>query len=681
MSKAKGRQSSETYRGVRCLFAPVGNILLKSQDILSKTMLDTYNVCITPTSMPLTNLPARKLAFFGIASVLVGCSASSDAPGSDPYYDELGAKPFQGEGPMGKADGAGVPGPSVALDNGATAVWKVKNAWEDRNTAAAREAGMAWSADSGLNWDEKYVRWVASLKKIDGVSFGKTFELTTPWGKTLPSPKLECAEVAMFMRLAFAAWYKLPFYMTTIDENGTRIFFGHMGAVTANGRYKNLPNYGSRYRDYSGMSKEEYQANWPQDAKLRAAGMWAPEGRTAGDNMDYIFEGARAGGYFDEIFLNKRVGHLALHLLSFFGSVNLANSRNTYNLKPEALQQGDVLVKRYKKKGIGHVLLVKHVEDIEGGRMEAQLASGSMPRRQPKWESGVSSKSAFTAQATGGDGETSDGTPYYKLGGGLKRWRVAKNWNGRWTNTWMNADESSWINDQDYDRIKARPEQFKSLLGEVPPEQLRDALLEMINDQRAHLSKYPASCSARTRREDAFKELYALAPKLSMTKEQIDSNYRKLEDYVFGELEYEQSKTCCWNSSTNKMYEIIMDYAKNEQQAACVVPTVFMNDNGYQKYKDHAVAMGQGDAWKPWTEDELCEQSGVASDTPKALEHTPWCSLGTGGTGGTGGGTGGTGGGTGGTGGGTGGTGGGTGGTGGGTGGTGGGTGGTGGGS
>lgn len=32
---------------------------------------------------------------------------------------------------------------------------------------AARKAGMAWAADSGLNWDEKYGLWVESLDTID----------------------------------------------------------------------------------------------------------------------------------------------------------------------------------------------------------------------------------------------------------------------------------------------------------------------------------------------------------------------------------------------------------------------------------------------------------------------------------------------------------------------------------
>ena len=49
-----------------------------------------------------------------------------------------------------------------------------------------------------------------------------------------------------------------------------------------------------------------------------------------------------------------------------------------------------------------------------------------------------------------------------------------------------------------------------ALLGEVSPEQKRDALLVLIEDNRNHLRLYPASCSARERREEAFKDLYEL---------------------------------------------------------------------------------------------------------------------------------------------------------------------------
>lgn len=581
-------------------------------------------------------------SLFGVVFAVGGCSAADEPAAGDPYYDEHGVTPFDSEGMLGKADNAGIPGPSGSFDGGDTAVWAVKNQWEDRNTTAAKEAGLAWAANSGLNWDEKYARWIDSMKKIPGHSTwgGDTFELTTPWGKTLPAPKLECAEVAMFLRVTFAAWYNLPFYMTTTDQSGTRVFFGHMGSITGSGVYKNMPRYKAVYKDHSALTPAQYQANWPKDTSLRNKGLYG-----GGDDMSYLFEGAKAGGYMDEVHLNKRVGHFTLHLLSYFGSANLANSRNTFNLKPEALREGDVLVERWQKQGIGHTLVVKQVEPIAGGRLDAQLVSGSMPRRQPKWEDSISSKRSFTDERAGGPGTNSAGDKYAALGGGLKRFRVAKLWSGSWTNTWMNADEANWVNDTDLDAIAERTSKFETLLGEVSPAELRDALVGIINDARKHLENYPASCSARTKRENAWRELYTLLQdKFGVSKAQADAQYRTLADYVFAELEYDQSKTCCWNSTNNAMYQIAMNYNESLQQSACTAPVVFKNTNGgYQVFATYAAQNGQGAQWKAWTEDEPCAQRDVQNDTEKAHGWVAWCDLpsngggGTGGTGGTGG--------------------------------------------
>ena len=92
---------------------------------------------------------------------IVGCS-SDDDPFAD--MDPPEVAPFDG-----KSDGVGRLGPPVANDNTNTQVWAVLNQWEDTDTPAAREAGIAWNADSGLNWDEKFSRWVATMKKIKRV--------------------------------------------------------------------------------------------------------------------------------------------------------------------------------------------------------------------------------------------------------------------------------------------------------------------------------------------------------------------------------------------------------------------------------------------------------------------------------------------------------------------------------
>ena len=572
-----------------------------------------------------------------ISSLLLIALAVALAPGLAACYapdDELASEaddydidgPFDFGDEVGKADSAGIPGPLVNTNTKDTQVWIARNNWEDTDTPVAKLTGIAWGANSGLDWDAKFALWVESMQRTPSTYYD-TFMLTTPWGKTLPAPRLECAEAAIFLRATFAAWYELPFYLTAVDSKGVRVYFGHFGARTKSLRYKNTPHYGYAYKDYSAMTAAEIASQgWPHDDKLRAKGLAGGDGD---DLMDFVAPGAHAGAYFDEIHLNKRVGHFLVLLLDYFGSASLADSRNTFNLRPQALREGDVLVERWQKSGIGHTLVVKSVEAIGDDSLEAQLVSGSMPRRQPKWESGVASKSYFTSEETGGEGTSYDGYDYVKLGGGLKRFRVTKNVGGYWTNAWMKADEASWISDTDYDALKVRPAQFEDLLGEVDPAKKREALVQMIEDTRNHLRQYPASCSARIKREDGFELLYKLnEEKFGVSRAQTDAQYRALEDYVFGELEYTKSKTCCWNSTTAAMYQIAMDYNASLAEQACVDPVVFKaTGGGYEAFRAFAEQTGRGALWKSWTADETCPQQNVMEDTEVEPLAVDWCSI------------------------------------------------------
>ncbi|HUH02351.1 MAG TPA: PPC domain-containing protein, partial [Kofleriaceae bacterium] len=335
----------------------------------------------------------------------------------------------------------------------------------------------------------------------------------------------------------------------------------------------------------------------------------------------------------DEIHLNKRAGYFTMLTINYLGSMNLADSANTYNIVPEAVRAGDVVLERWQRSGIGHTLVVKEVVELGEGTKDVTLLSGSMPRRQGKWESGVRSKQYFTSDYAGGVGANSDGQEYARLGGGLRRYRVTKNVAGYWTNTWMRADEAHWINSTDYARIGARPARFESMLGQVSPEQMKIELLAQIEDARRHLQQYPASCSARERRENGFRELYDVMERdFNRSRASVDAEYRALEDYVFAELAYTESKTCCWNSTTSAMFEIIMDRVRLDQEQAdaageCRAPSVFMNDGGYDYWRDHAAATGRAAQWVAWSEDEACSQRGVARDTEHAHEWTAFCSL------------------------------------------------------
>lgn len=563
---------------------------------------------------------------------LAGCkgNAMMEEPGEGEF-----SPPFTPAVSESKEDGTGVSAIKAERNYYYTQVWEINNQWEDKTTTAAKEAGLAWGANSGLNWDQKYVKWVKSLPRINstgGYNTYSTYSITNPYGKTLPAPALECAETAYFLRATFASWYKLPFYVETVDSSGRRVFLGHFGFRTSTSRYGNTPNFKRSYQDHRNLSAQAIAANWPQDSSLR--------GKKLGDDDLQLFLGAdvHMGVYLDEMFLNKRVGHFMVYLLTWFGSINLASTRNTYNLKPEAIQEGDVLLERWQRTGIGHTLVVKNVEALDGGHFDAELVSGSMPRRQGVWESAASSKYYFTLQATGGTGTNADGEEYAKLGGGIKRWRVTKKVSGKWRNTFMDADRSSWINSGDYAAIAARPGTFEEILGNLTPQQKRDVYLANIQAKRQHLEDHPASCSARIAREDNFEKLYELMhTHFGKTRAQVDQLYRTLADYVFAELTYNRSKTCCWNGTTRAMYNIIMEYAQSMVNAGgtCHAPPVFKAvSGGYDVFKQYAISTGRGNQWVSWSEDESCPQRDTQNDEEADHEWAAYCDvLGGGGTG------------------------------------------------
>jgi len=562
------------------------------------------------------------IATLGLAVLLQGCDASGE---EDPEFD----LPLSSSGHALSSNGYGSDGPTTSSTDGAsTEVWKVTADWSDTTTTAAKRSGMAWSTNSGLNWEEKYEAWVESMVKIDKVGgYGKTFKVTTPYGKVLDVPSLECAELGMALRVLFASWHGLPFMLEARDSTGTRIYGGHFGFRTKTGRYKNTQNFRTRYDDFTGLSAADVQSNWPSDSGLRGKHLYGG----GSDNNPFLGDDAGAGQYFDELLLNKRVGHFLTVLLPFFGSVNLADDGNLYHVTPESIRGCDILLKRWQRRGIGHVMVVKHVEQIGAGNLSAELVSGSMPRRQGSWESPTASKMAFTSDYTGGEGEASDGEKYVDLGGGLKRWLAPRRNGNHWQNRVLTSDKENYIRWSNKTDRAARPARFAVLLGEPDPELLRDAILEVIEAKRDHLRNYPASCSARTGREQAFEQLYeVMQEKFNMSRDQVDEEYRILDDYVFAELEYNQSKTCCWNSTTNNMYEIAMDYANKEaQNESCSSPTVFKAEDGdYRRWADHAAELGRGSQWVAWSDDESCPQATpTLTDTEKAAGWTPWCEI------------------------------------------------------
>jgi hypothetical protein len=580
-----------------------------------------------------------------ILLVLAACGeeprAEDDLLAQGGQVDENGKPVLGGTGwsePAGKDDSLqGRRGLSVAVDRADTSVWEVRNAWSDTDTAEAREAGIAWGEDSGLTWEQKYRAWIDGMQRTDSHGWGDTFVLTTPWGKEIDAPSLECAEVAMFLRVAFASWYGLPYFIEGTDRHGNRLYFGHFGVRTADGRWNNMPNFKTRFADYSDRADAYMRGEieWPSDERL--AGLSIPG--SFDDRQPMLEEDGEekhAGAYFDEVFLNKRVGYfMRLHLV-YFGSINLADSANTFNLAPEAIEAGDVLIERWQPTGIGHAQIVmrsrdlgsREVDGVDIPQLEAELSSGSMPRRQPKWDSAAASKRSLTASKAGGEG-------YAEYGGGLKRWRQTKNVGGRWTNVVPADSRDAFVNSTDHEAIAARPARFEEILSELSPEDKIDVLVGVIDAARAHLRNYPASCAARIRREDAFKDLYEIAEQLDMSTEEVDRQYRRFEDYVFAELVYERSKTCCWNSSTSDMYELAIEYNLNRVDDAeagmCREVAVFKNrdddGDGFELFRQYAESVGRGDAWVDWSADESCSQAGVAADTEADHLWAPYCEV------------------------------------------------------
>ncbi len=567
----------------------------------------------------------RGLAFTLLLAVVVpACADSGDD--DDGAVTELDPGP-----PVGKDDSAGIPALPVNGDYSGTQAWVVSNQWEDTTTPDAVKSGMAWGANSGLNWDQKFSAWVASFPQIatfDSQYFN-TISISTPFGKSVPGPKVDCADFALLLRISFAAWYHLPIYLVGYDGK-TPVYFGHFGVRTAAGQWPKAPAFATKYADYETETPAQYGAKWPQDTALRTSGI------AAGDALPFLGPNARLGAFLDEIHLNKRAARLVMFAQAYLGSHNMVDSQNTYNLVPEALRPGDVLMFARALTIDGHTTIVTRVTHIDGGLMQAESVYGNDPPAQPAWQDPGSTYSLFTDDEGGGPvlNTPYGGTTLYShLNGGLKRFRVAKVQNGRWFNTWMNADEASWINDTNYDAIGARVARFAALLGAPDPTAQRDQLLAVIAEKRTYLQDHPSSCAARSDRESAFAALYTLEQgSFGLDQLAVDNQYRTtIDDYVFAPLDYAKSRTCCWNSTNRSMYDVIASYVATLAAMACVAPPVCskLTSNSYNPFASYATSSGHGSDWKPWSADEECDQAN-ATDADVVLPVaglTPWCSL------------------------------------------------------
>jgi hypothetical protein len=166
----------------------------------------------------------KRSRWFVVSLALFSACSSSPDDGPDGPLDALPDALSESSGPL-------VTGSTDAE------VWAVTTQWNDKDTPDARAAGIAWPANSGLTWEEKYGKWLASFDRVRNASDSDdTVAVSTPYGKTVPAPALECAETAMTLRALFASWFHLPFYMTGWDNKAKRpLYAGHFGFVDPNG--------------------------------------------------------------------------------------------------------------------------------------------------------------------------------------------------------------------------------------------------------------------------------------------------------------------------------------------------------------------------------------------------------------------------------------------------------------
>lgn len=504
----------------------------------------------------------------------------------------------------------------------ATSVWTPTRTW----ASISDEAGLAWPANSGLTWDEKYRAWVDSLEPVASEGTYDTAEIVTPWGHVLPLNRMECAESAILLRTTFAAWHGLPFFMTAYSPTlGQNVHYGHFGMRTETGAAVPwAPNF-TQWQDFTTTWDGVV---WPDDTNLEGLALTALQDDVNG----FLGPDAYSGAYLDELHLNKRVGYFLLRVLTDFGSIHMAHSENLFDLAPEAIDAGDLLIHRWQATGIGHTMVVKHVERTWSST-EVSILAGSMPRIQPRWTSPAVSRGYFSHDYAGSavHHPVTD-VPYVELGGGLKRWRTPVYEAGRWVNIVPDLDRPDFVDPHDQAALAARTATFATLLGAPTPEGERDALLAAIEAAREALAIRPASCANRERRERAFDALYTLMEtSFGMSRQQVDSTYRTLDDYVYAELEYSASSTCCWNSSTPAMAGAILDHAETELADAeaagtCIEPTIFAKvDGDYAPFAAHAAALGV--PWTPWSADEACPQAGSTDDVVAQEPFTPWCDL------------------------------------------------------
>jgi hypothetical protein len=185
-------------------------------------------------------------------------------------------------------------------------------------------------------------------------------------------------------------------------------------------------------------------------------------------------------------------------------------------------------------------------------------------------------------------------------------------------------DREVAIDDADDAAISARPARFGEILVVPSVEDQRNAALGQIRSARQHLRMYPASCSARPprRRLRGPRRIEEEAGRPSADRRHPPACWKTGSS---PSSTYDRSRTCCWNSTTAAMAEVILDYAASSRaqpaMGVCAAPTVFRaegasaSDDGYRRWREHAATMGRAPTGA-WSEDEPCMARGNTDDVP-----------------------------------------------------------------
>ena len=427
----------------------------------------------------------------------------------------------------------------------------------------------------------------------------------------------------MFLRITFAAWYELPLQL----EAHRRAASASTSVTTACARRPvgtpNSPEFAIAYKDYTSMTTPTGDAPGPRTRRSRKRKLWGGE-----DEQPELGAGAVFGAYLDEIHLNKRAGYFTVIALNYLGSANLADTANTYNLVPEAVRAGDMLIERWQQQ--------RH-------RPHARRQGGhAARRRQPRRHDDLAARcraARACKQSRPVVEELLHERVHRRRGRQLRRRRATrssaaassagastKNVGGYWTNTWMagrRGAAGSTRTDYAAHRGAARALRGAARPGlaaaaEAPSCSRRSPIA------RHHLAQYPASCSrARAPRARVRASCTTIAGELGTTQARstrstatargLRARRARVHEEQDVLLELARRRDVRHrHEETPPRQRPMRARLRAARRVQVAQPTATSAGRTY------AASLGRAAEWKAWSEDEACPQRNVAVGCDRA---------------------------------------------------------------